>query len=149
MWKAIENTCQLVKPGGILIIAIYNHAPSSESWLKIKRFYNEHPKLQPILGLLYGIYVCVKFMVMGKTFNLYRERGMHVFYDAIDWIGGYPYEFACFDEVKSYVEGLGFSLIKAPTKIPCGKGEKVGILGILRTKNIGCNEFVFLKNVGQ
>jgi len=143
MWKAIENASRLVKPGGFFIIAIYNHAPSSEAWQKIKRFYNDHPNLQPILGLLYGIYVCLGYMIRRRTFNLYRDRGMHVFYDAIDWIGGYPYEFACFEEVKDFVENLGFRLIKSPTKLPCGKDEKASLLGILRAKNTGCNEFVF------
>ncbi len=145
MWKAIENVSRLVKPGGFLIIAIYNHAPSSKTWKKIKRFYNDYPGLQPILGLIYGTYVCLRYIIRRKTFNLYRDRGMHVFYDAIDWIGGYPYEFACFEDIKNFVEKLGFRLIKSPTKLPCGKEEKVSLLGTLRTQNTGCNEFVFEK----
>ena len=70
---------------------------------------------------------------------------MHVFYDAIDWLGGLPYEFACFDEVKEYVENLGFNLINAPTKLPCGKGVKSNIFDKIRARNTGCNEFVFQK----
>jgi len=42
MWEAIKNTASLVKDDGYLILAIYNHAPSSEFWLKVKKFYNEH-----------------------------------------------------------------------------------------------------------
>ena len=143
MWKAIENTCRLVKPKSFLIIAIYNHASSSPVWLKIKKFYNKHPKLQPLLGSLYGIYVSLGFMIRQKTFNLYRDRGMHVFYDAIDWIGGYPYEYACFEEVKDFVEKLGFKLVKSPRKLPCEKNQKSNLLNMFRTKNTGNNEFVF------
>lgn len=143
MYKAIENTAKLVKEGGYLIIAIYNYAPSSPIWLRIKKFYNEHRLIQPLLELLYGSYVVMGYIVRKKTFKLRRERGMHVFYDAIDWIGGYPYEFACFDEIKNFVEALGFELIKAPTKLPCGKGKKVDLLSVLRAANTGCNEFVF------
>jgi 2-polyprenyl-6-hydroxyphenyl methylase/3-demethylubiquinone-9 3-methyltransferase len=84
-------------------------------------------------------------MIKRKTLKLRRERGMHVFYDAIDWLGGLPYEFACFDEVKEYVENLGFNLINAPTKLPCGKGVKINIFDKIRGRNIGCNEFVFQK----
>jgi len=145
MWKAIENASKLVKKNGYFIIAIYNCAPSSEFWLKVKKFYNAHPLLQPLLIALYGTYVSLRFMIRRKTLTLRRERGMHVFYDAIDWLGGFPYEFACFDEVKEYVEKLGFKLIKAPTKLPCGKNKKVGIFGKLRSKDTGNNEFVFQK----
>ena len=143
MWQAIKNTTMLVKPGGFLILAIYNHAPSSNAWKKIKAFYNNHPFLQPILGLGYAALITILYILKRRTFHLYRERGMHIFYDAIDWIGGYPYEYACFEDVKSFVENLGFKLIKAPTKLPCGKSQKVGLIGILRTANIGNNEFVF------
>jgi hypothetical protein len=86
-------------------------------------------------------------MIRRRTFNLYTYRGMHVIYDAIDWICGYPYEFACFEELKDFVEKLGFRLIKSPTKLPCGRDEKVGLLGNLRTKNTGCNEFVFARDL--
>ena len=127
MWKAIENASKLVKSDGYFIIAIYNHAPSSEFWLKVKEFYNAHPIIQPLLIALYGGYATLGFMIRRKTLNLRRERGMHVFYNAVDWLGGLPYEFACFEEVKEYVERLGFSLINAPTKLPW------------------CNEFVFEK----
>lgn len=145
MYKAISNCCQLVKKGGYLIIAIYNHGATSPAWEKIKRFYNKHKSLQKFLGFLYALYVCIGYMIRRRTFNLYRERGMHVFYDAIDWIGGYPYEYACFDEIKNYVENLGFKLVKAPTILPCEKNKKINIFEILRAKNIGCNEFVFQK----
>lgn len=152
MYKAIENVCKLVKKDGFLIIAIYNHARSSKDWERIKKFYNKYTILQPLLGLFYGTYVSLGYMVRRRTFNLYRERGMHVFYDGIDWIGGYPYEYACFEEIKNYVENLGFSLVNAPTKLPCEKEFKYSsylhkIWGILRSANTGCNEFVFKKCV--
>jgi len=147
MWKAMNNVTKLVKSSGFLIIAIYNYAPSSPVWKSIKEFYNKHRLFQPVLGLLYGTCICLGYMVKRKTINLFRERGMHVFYDAIDWIGGYPYEYACFEEVKEYIENLGFRLIKAPVKIPCGKHKKVGLLECLRAKDTGCNEFVFEKIV--
>jgi SAM-dependent methyltransferase len=145
MWKAIENVCELVKEGGYLIIAIYNHAPSSEFWLTIKRFYNNYKFLQPLLNIIYGSYVSLGFVIRRRKFNLKRERGMHVFYDAIDWLGGLPYEFACADEVIEYIESLGFKLVSTPTKLPCGKGFKSSIFDKLRSKNTGCNEFVFRK----
>ncbi|GBD03698.1 Ubiquinone biosynthesis O-methyltransferase [bacterium HR19] len=143
MWEAIKNASKLTKRGGYFIIAIYNHAPTSPYWQKIKKFYNDHKLIQPIMELLYATYVSIGFIVRRRTFKLRRERGMSVWYDAIDWIGGYPYEFACFDEVKNFVESLGFKLIKAPTVLPCGKNMKPKIWEIFRAPNTGCNEFVF------
>jgi len=70
---------------------------------------------------------------------------MHVFYDAIDWLGGYPYEFACYEDIKEFVESLGFKLIKAPTKLPCGKNKKASFLSKIIGTHTGCNEFVFQK----
>jgi len=145
MWQAIENATQLVKPNGHLIIAIYNHSTSSNFWKKIKLLYNNFAILRPLLIAIFGSYETVVFYLRNKT--LYRERGMHIFYDAIDWLGGYPYEFACHDEVKQFVENIGFKLVKAPLVFDCYKSEinKIGIFGKIRMKNNGCNEFVFQK----
>jgi len=44
----------------------------------------------------------------------------------VDWVGGYPYEFAGVDEMSRRLRGLGFDVLEArPADIP-----------------IGCNEFV-------
>lgn len=145
MWKAIENVLKLVKKDGHLIISIYNQTSTSYAWKKIKEFYNKQIFLRPFLEIFYGIFVCIGYMLKRRTFNLYRERGMHVFYDAVDWLGGYPYEFACFDEVKNFVEKYGYKLIFAPTKLPCEKFPTKNIFKILRAANTGCNEFVFKK----
>ncbi|MDW8056597.1 MAG: hypothetical protein RMJ13_07835 [Elusimicrobiota bacterium] len=144
MWKAIENVCKIVAIDGVLILAIYNKTPISHIWWLIKKFYNEQPILQPILGLLYGSFVCIGYMLKNKTLNLYRERSMHVFYDAIDWLGGFPYEYASFDEVKNFVENKGFILTKEVKKLP-QENYTPTIFSILRAKNTGCNEFVFRK----
>lgn len=147
MWKAIDNAARLVAPGGHFIIAIYNHAPSSDLWWRVKRFYNQYRFLQPLLGVSFALFVVLRHMRHNRSLNLYRERGMHLFYDAIDWIGGYPYEYACFDDVTEYVQGRGFTLIGSPTRLPCGKGQSTSFMDALRTMYTGCNEFVFQKAI--
>jgi 2-polyprenyl-6-hydroxyphenyl methylase/3-demethylubiquinone-9 3-methyltransferase len=47
--------------------------------------------------------------------------------DVVDWVGGYPYEFATPEDVFDRCRAAGFEL----TKMICGK---IGT---------GCNEFVF------
>jgi hypothetical protein len=56
-----------------------------------------------------------------------KERGMSYYTDIVDWVGGYPYEYATPNEVIYFFEQRGFTLKKlTPTK---------GFTG--------CNEFVF------
>jgi 2-polyprenyl-6-hydroxyphenyl methylase/3-demethylubiquinone-9 3-methyltransferase len=47
----------------------------------------------------------------------------------VDWIGGYPYEFATPDEIFEFYKAKSYRLTKL----------KVGRVGL------GCNEFVFEK----
>jgi hypothetical protein len=56
-----------------------------------------------------------------------KLRGMSRWRDVVDWVGGYPYEYAAPDEIFSFFRKRGFSM----TKLFC-KG--VGF---------GCVEYVF------
>jgi len=59
-----------------------------------------------------------------------QSRGMDFFYNVIDWIGGYPYEYASSDEVERMLARHGFTCMKKiPAQVPTG-----------------CNEFVFRKD---
>src|SRR5712675_105353 len=49
--------------------------------------------------------------------------------DAVDWVGGYQYEFAKSEEIFDFFRAKGFSLVKF----------KCGCVGL------GCNEFVFVR----
>lgn len=157
MYKAIENAASLVNPGGYFIIAIYNSAPSSEYWLKVKKFYNNSFFVMKLM-LVYFFYFYTIFrrflsylksvvLRRSSTFKLKNlfgtERGMSIFYDVVDWLGGYPYEYATVPEIKNFVEKNGFSLIKTPTNIP---EIKRTIFNRFSFTNTGCSEFVFRKN---
>lgn len=128
MWQAIDQVSNLVKDNGLLAIAIYNHASTSNFWLKFKRFYNKSGELTKIF-MVWSIFLPrVIVRILKLKHPLREKRGMSVYYDAIDWVGGLPYEFASFEEVQSYVENKGFTLVNSK-----------------RTNSIGCNEFVFKK----
>ena len=156
MYQAIENSSQLVRPNSYLILAIYNRAPSSDFWLKVKRFYN----LVPLLikkSMVYALFFCIIFQrslgfLKRKILRQPREplfsgeRGMSIFYDVIDWLGGYPYEYASFDEIKDFIERLGFKLIKAPAKILSPSRTIFNRFSLHCTGN---SEFVFRKNETQ
>tara|TARA_B100000674_G_C37068090_1_gene570335 strand:+ start:83 stop:307 length:225 start_codon:yes stop_codon:yes gene_type:complete len=59
------------------------------------------------------------------------DRGMNLYYDAIDWLGGYPYESASKDEILNMV-GDKFKLLNSYST-----SYKIGLLGT------GCAEYVF------
>ena len=143
MYQAVRNAARLVKDGGTFIIAIYNHGPGSRFWEKVKIFYNRFPALAPLVLaaylLTFGLYTAVRRSRTDPS--ALRERGMNLYYNAVDWLGGYPYEYACFEEIKAFVEKLGFELTLAPTILPCGRSERPSF----RLSNTGCNEFVFVK----
>ena len=61
-----------------------------------------------------------------------RLRGMNRWYDILDWVGGYPYEFATPDQIFEFYRARGFTLVN----MQCGR---VGL---------GCNQFVFERQAG-
>jgi 2-polyprenyl-6-hydroxyphenyl methylase/3-demethylubiquinone-9 3-methyltransferase len=59
-----------------------------------------------------------------------RQRGMHWWYDLVDWIGGWPFEVASPEEVLRFLQARGFEVVDLMT---VGGG-------------LGCNEFVFRRS---
>jgi len=128
MWKSIDICSDLVNNNGELIISIYNKHWSSASWKLIKWFYNISPQFIRwfMIKIFYLIIMIAKFLVTMQN-PLKKERGMNFYYDIIDWIGGYPYEYATLDEITDYICKKGYVLIsKKKAQVPTG-----------------CNEFIF------
>jgi len=138
MWEALDNVVALVAPGGKLFIAIYNDAgATSERWRAIKRLYNRLPKgtrfLITIPALVQAYWRrALKDLLQLKPFATWRNysglRGMSVWRDLVDWVGGYPYEVAKPEAMIRFYAERGFRL----TQMVSG-GQ------------LGCNEFVFVK----
>ena len=125
---AVKNAASLVAQDGYFVCAIYNRHWSSLPWLFIKWFYNLLPAIgqQLMVSLFYPIIYLAKWLVTGKN-PKDKLRGMDFFFDVVDWVGGYPYEYASCEEFRKLVEPLGFKCIKEiPAEVPTG-----------------CNEFVF------
>jgi 2-polyprenyl-3-methyl-5-hydroxy-6-metoxy-1,4-benzoquinol methylase len=140
MWRALENTALPVAPGGKLFVAIYNDQGSrSIRWRSIKKTYNNLPAL---LKVPFAVVVSapeeakaiLRSVVTLNPSDYLRSwtqydpvRGMNRWRDIIDWVGGYPYEFAKPEEIFDFYRARGFQL----AKMKCG--------GV----GLGCNEFVF------
>lgn len=113
MYKAFDNSSSLVKKWWYLCIAIYNKHWSSPIWRIIKKLYLESPKIikKLFIFIFYPIIFIAKFLVtLENPFK--KERWMNFYYDVIDWIWWYPYEYASVSEIEKYFVERWFELKK-------------------------------------
>jgi 2-polyprenyl-6-hydroxyphenyl methylase/3-demethylubiquinone-9 3-methyltransferase len=130
MWDAITNAQNLVNDQGSLLIAIYNKQKIASSyWLQVKKLYLNHRFSRPIFIAIHGLYPVIPSYLFRKIQSRPYPRGMSIWYDLIDWLGGYPFEVASPEEIVDFMVLRGFVLRKITT---------VG-------GNHGCNEFIFSK----
>ncbi len=132
MWKALDKVGQLVRPNGSLFIALYNQQRFlSRYWAFVKRSYNKFPPIRPFWIVLHLLYPTIPSITLRYFKNRNKERGMHVWYDLLDWLGGYPFEVATPKEIFNFYKSKGFILTELRT---------VG-------GSLGCNEFVFCRRI--
>ena len=115
MWTAMDNVAGLTKNGGTLCLAIYNDCGwRSRIWHGVKRFYNFNIATRVVTSMVFvpcriGRMAISSIRQRTNLFAAYkRERGMHIVTDLLDWIGGYPYEYAKWREVVEFYSERGF-----------------------------------------
>lgn len=134
MWPAIRNAAALVAPGGLFCIAIYNRVTGrlldSARWRKIKQVYNRSPRpIQRILESVYlGHWAAHQLKARQNPVRAARQyqktRGMALTTDLVDWLGGYPYEYATVDEIVDFCEReLSFETLRVLPTSPRGTGN--------------------------
>jgi 2-polyprenyl-6-hydroxyphenyl methylase/3-demethylubiquinone-9 3-methyltransferase len=138
MWEALENVTPLVKKKGQLFIAIYNkQLLLSDYWTLVKKSYNKSwPILKHLFNYLFFLFFAIELfsadLLRGRSPTLrYRgidRRGMNLYHDVVDWIGGWPFEVATPEEIFYFFNERDFLLAQLVT---CGGKH-------------GCNEFVFI-----
>ena len=141
LWLAIEHALQRVVEGGLFSIAIYNDQGAwSRVWWLFKYLYNKLPKfMRPAYG--YGVWYTiiglniVKYTLLLKPMQAIRpllsyrpRRGMSARHDILDWMGGFPFEFATYDVLGAYLTARGFELLHGT-----------------RNPGHGCHELVFMR----
>ncbi len=127
MAQALKNAAGRVRPGGTLMIAIYNKHWSSPFWRPIKWLYNKAGPLgqKLIVWVFTPVIFFAKWLTTLKN-PLKMRRGMDFMHNIIDWVGGYPYEYASVAEMTNRLEGLGFRIIQTRrAKVPTGCNEYV------------------------
>ena len=125
MWQAVNNAGACVRDGGLFAIAIYNSTWSSSLWHRIKRIYHGSPSWARtgMVAALTGVRGAIRLSRFKRPFRV--ERGMSVWYDAVDWLGGLPYEYATSEEVDAFLNDRGFQTVHH-----------------VLTNRSGCNEFL-------
>ena len=140
LWKSFSNLIGLVNCGGVLCVAIYNdQGIKSKVWTAIKKFYNQLPRfVRPsfavvtfigiqVMSFLYHICKLKMISYLKNTKNYKSNRGMNLFNDWVDWVGGYPYEYASIKEFSELCQRENLVTVRvSPAIVPTG-----------------CNEFVF------
>jgi 2-polyprenyl-6-hydroxyphenyl methylase/3-demethylubiquinone-9 3-methyltransferase len=141
MWEALANVAPLVKPNGMLFIAIYNDQGRASHWWKaVKKIYCSGLLGRSVMTAIYFLYFGIGRLILDmiklrNPLTRYREykklRGMSAWHDVVDWIGGYPFEVAKPEEIFEFFKQRGF------------------ILQVLKTCSggLGCNEYVFTRSV--
>lgn len=137
LWQALENVAPLVSPGGLLFISIYNYQPFlSAYWKAVKRTYNRLPRAaQAAMEVAFLLPYSAAFLLLdairGRSpsdrWSGRGHRGMSMYVDMRDWLGGYPFEVASPEEIFRFYRDCGFFLRELKT---CGGKQ-------------GCNQFVF------
>jgi 2-polyprenyl-3-methyl-5-hydroxy-6-metoxy-1,4-benzoquinol methylase len=128
-WTAMDNVSRWVRPNGRLFIAIYNDQGGiSRWWTAVKRLYNRSALARVLLVVAYTPYfIWLRWTYRQITGRGKVERGMTLWYDMIDWLGGYPFEVAKPEAVFRFFAARGFELRELTTAGRTG----------------ACNEFVF------
>jgi 2-polyprenyl-3-methyl-5-hydroxy-6-metoxy-1,4-benzoquinol methylase len=140
MYPAITKASAMVGPGGMLTLALYGKTPFCGMWRIEKRVYSKSPKwIQKIIESVYLMIVRARLALKGESVkkrreSYFKQRGMDMYFDTRDWLGGYPYESISPEEAKTFMKGLGFDQIRSFVE-PC-----IGLLGA------GCDEYSFVRS---
>lgn len=143
MWRALDLVEAAVSPGGRLFIALYNDQGRwSRVWTTVKRAYVGSPApgklaITAMAGAYFEGRSAFGRLLRGENplpFEAWerkkRDRGMSVWTDLVDWVGGYPFEVSKPEEIFEFYRRRGYRLDFLKT---CGGG-------------LGCNEYVFVKD---
>lgn len=129
--QAMENVLIPMQDRSILYIALYNDQGwISRYWWTVKFLYNLNPVTKFLMILIHSPYLyCFRIFYRKIIKKQPLERGMHLWFDMLDWLGGFPFEVIAPEQVIDFYQQRGLRLEKS---VLCGRRH-------------GCNEFVFQK----
>ncbi|MDI1355068.1 MAG: class I SAM-dependent methyltransferase [bacterium] len=116
MWEAIKNASKVAKPGGYFMLALYQDVKNYEYDIFVKKKYNAAGfLLKRWMEWSLHIWPLMKERTRNKKnpfkWNEKLPRGMNIYHDIVDWLGGLPYEVATEEELIQFLEPLKFTLV--------------------------------------
>lgn len=125
MWEAIGNASELVKSNGHFLISIYQGVKTYDYDLFLKKKYNRvNPLYKKWMEFNLFIWPAIKMRIKTKQnpfgWNEKRGRGMNVYHDIVDWLGGLPYEVASDTQIQDFFNSKGFILLEKDMSEACG-----------------------------
>ncbi len=121
VWQALANAMETVAPDGRFYVALYSEDREKrlQYWLDIKERYANAGPLKKELMFLHNVLsdrMKWKPWKIGKLMRQAKKskesRGMSLFTDIRDWLGGWPMQFVKDQDVVQFAEARGFSLEK-------------------------------------
>ncbi len=104
MWKAIDIAQKSVKKGGFLYLALYRSGSLYPRHLAEKKEF-ANKDVDGKLRMLYN-YTGGHARIFSRD-----TRGMNKFHDAMDWLGGLPYEVCDPGDLDSFLSKVGFEKV--------------------------------------
>jgi len=141
MWRAVSKAADLVRPGGRLVLALYDKTPCCGFWRAEKAWYtNASEARQRQARAFYVMLFRLKCLLTGQSFSksvasYESNRGMDYYHDLHDWMGGYPYQSARPLEVREFLQARGF---RQTVFLP--SGVRIGMFGS------GCSQYTFVRD---
>jgi len=123
MWDAVRNASRFVAENGLFCIALYTSdaywRPSTDFWLTVKQRYNRAGEFERAAMEWWYFWRFVALSELRHFRNPFRRfqkyeksRGMSLWTDIRDWLGGWPMEFAGILETRTFCrDHLGLKLL--------------------------------------
>lgn len=133
LWRAVENAQTTVIDDGLFYIALYSSDAQSQAspefWLEVKQKYNKANFLQRewmvwwyVWNFILDTNVRNAPQLVKRALQYKLQRGMDLFTDIRDWLGGWPMEYAGDQQTVDFLEQRhGFSLVNAATGQACSE----------------------------
>lgn len=121
VWQALENAMATVAPDGRFYVALYSEDREKrpQYWLKVKeRYAKASPFMKEVMFWHHILRDKLKWKpwkigrLLRKAKQTKETRGMNLFTDIRDWLGGWPMQFVKDQEVVRFAEARGFKLEK-------------------------------------
>jgi 2-polyprenyl-3-methyl-5-hydroxy-6-metoxy-1,4-benzoquinol methylase len=131
VWQAVRNAESTVAAGGMFYLALYSSdvvSPEVQNfWLAKKQEYNKSGRLKRAHMMWWYIWThqmqrewrrLPEFARRAAAYKV--NRGMNIFSDIRDWLGGWPMEYVADQEVVDLLEQeCGFELVNVSTGEAC------------------------------